>query len=373
MRTDVSPESSPVVRVPVEVLETMVGTIFKKYGCSEQEAKTISAGLVDADVSGHPSHGVIRTTRYLKWLKDKKLIANQTPLVEDSGGPIIRIDGRRGFGQIMGAYSVNAGCQRAKQNGIALVALGQSGHLGRIGKWAEDAAANKVCSIHFVCVRGHPLVAPFGGSERMMSTAPIAIGVPSNGDKFIVHDFSTASISEGKVLLCAKSGRSLPQKYLIQSDGEATDDPYSLYGPKKGSGPLMPAEGAAAISPFGEHKGSGLAMMGELLAGVLTSSGVTDHETVRGDVWSGMLSIYIDGAKLNGNLAEEVHAYVERMRKSAPRDQTNPIKAPGDYETETREVSKVSGLELPAEVWTELENELSAQECRSGPRATVPS
>ncbi len=349
-----------VVRVPIDVLEDVTNKIFRKAGCSYEQAQVISLGLVDADKSGHPSHGVIRTTRYLKWLSEKKLVADQTPVIQDDGGSMIRIDGRRGFGQTMGGHSVRLGCARAKSDGLALVSLCQSGHLGRIGKWAEDAAAEGITSIHFVCVRGHPLVAPFGGSKRMMSTAPIAIGFPTADGTSIVHDFSTASIAEGKVLLSAKSGKKLAGNFLIDPKGTLTNDPNSLYGkPKKNGEPLMPSEGAAAIRAFGDHKGSGLAMMCELLAGVLTNSGVTDQDTTPGDVWSGMLSIYISADSLNGNLANEVDAYVERMRASTSIDPAVQVRAPGDVEKNAREVSKISGVELPTEVWRELESELS--------------
>ena len=156
------------------------------------------------------------------------------------------------------------------------MALRNAGHIGRVGDWAEMAAEAGLVSIHFVNASGSVLVAPFGGVERRFSTAPYCVGVPRPGQDPLVLDFATSIVAEGKVLVASQGGKKLPDDALIGPDGKPSADPHLLYGDYTPTGPRDHGKGTGAIRAFGDHKGSGLAFMCEMLGGSLTGNGATD-------------------------------------------------------------------------------------------------
>ena len=142
--------------------------------------------------------------------------------------------------------------------GLSLVALRNSGHIGRIGDWAEMAAEAGLVSVHFVNASGSVLVAPFGGSERRLSTAPFAVGVPRPGQAPIILDFATSVVAEGKVLVASQGGKSLPADALIDSDGKLSADPRVLYGEYTARACAKGARGPAPSGLLASTKARGL-------------------------------------------------------------------------------------------------------------------
>jgi uncharacterized oxidoreductase len=149
-------------------------------------------------------------------------------------------------------------------------------------------------SIHIVNVAGSVLVAPFGAVDRRFSTAPIAFGFPVEGEPPVVLDFATSAVAEGKVLVAANGGKPVPPGSLIGPDGQLSTDPATLYGPLEGGPDRDHRNGKGAIRAMGDHKGSGLALMCELLGGVLAGSGTSGPEKQR--FANGMISIYLSPA-----------------------------------------------------------------------------
>ena len=170
--------------------------------------------------------------------------------------------------------------------------LRNAGHVGRVGDWAEMAAAEGLVSVHFVNASGSVLVAPFGGVDRRFSTAPYCVGIPRPGQDPLVLDFATSIVAEGKVLVASQGGKKVPDGALIGPDGKPSADPHLLYGEYTPTGPRDHGKGTGAIRAFGDHKGSGLAFMCEMLGGSLSGNGATDPK--RGKFANGMLSFYVD-------------------------------------------------------------------------------
>src|SRR4029077_6722012 len=166
-----------------------------------------------------------------------------------------------------------------------------AGHIGRVGDWAEMAAAEGLVSVHFVNAAGSLLVAPHGGVEKRLSTAPYCVGIPRRGQDPIVLDFATSIVAEGKVLVASRGGKKLPDGALIDSDGTLSEDPVVLYGPYSAEGPRDHTRGTGAIRAFGDHKGSGLAFMCELLGRATTGTGATSGGR---RFANGMLAFYLD-------------------------------------------------------------------------------
>jgi uncharacterized oxidoreductase len=223
------------MQIPHDRLKDVTASIFAAAGCPATEAECIARHLVEANLVGHDSHGVIRVPAYVDWLRAGKVLANQTIAVLFENEAIAVVDGRYGFGQSIGEQAVRLGVGKAKKHGVAVVALRNAGHLGRIGDWPLMAAEAGLLSLHFVNTSGAGiLAAPFGGIERRLSADPIAAGVPVRGRPPILLDISACAIAEGKVKVALNKGEQVPANCLIDANGRPTTDPKVFYGPPPG-------------------------------------------------------------------------------------------------------------------------------------------
>jgi uncharacterized oxidoreductase len=340
------------IHIPAEPLTDFCAEVFARVGCQTEEARRVSASLVDANMTGHDSHGVIRVTRYVDWVRTGDLIPNQSiERVVDT--PVIGVvDGHFGFGQTMAPMAVDFGVEKAKATGLSAISLRNSGHIGRVGEWAERAAAAGLISIHFVNGAGSILVAPFGGLERRLSTAPFCVGVPREGAPPIVLDFATSLVAEGKVNVASHGGKPLPPDALIGPDGALSGDPTLLYGPLTTDGVRDHRHGVGAIRAFGEHKGSGLALVCELLGGSLTGNGATEPDR---KFSNGMFSLYVDPKRIDPShvFDADMTRYLDwfSQGKAIPGE---AIMTPGDPERLSRAARGKSGVPLPDETWASI-------------------
>jgi uncharacterized oxidoreductase len=248
---------------------------------------------------------------------------------------------------------VEIGIAKCKAMGLSAVALRNAGHLGRVGDWAEMAAAAGLVSVHFVNVAGSVLVAPFGGVDRRISTAPFCVGVPRPDGQTIILDFATSVVAEGKVLVASQGGKKLPDNALIGQDGTMSGDPHFLYGDYEAEGPRNYRQGKGAIRAFGDHKGSGLAVMCELLGGSLTGCGATSPKDV---VVNGMLSFYIDPKVIDPEnfFSPDMSRYIDYLKSSKPTTPGGEILIPGEPEARSRAERSKSGIPLPESTWAAL-------------------
>ncbi len=357
------------ITVPADILIRLVSDTFAAAGCSAREAGRIGHYLTSSNLSGHESHGVLRVPRYLHWLKEGNILRDQEISIVSENDVLAVVDGKFGFGQTVGPQAVRLGMAKAVKSGLSLIALRNSGHLGRIGDWAEMAAAEGVISIHFVNTSGLGLlVAPFGGTERRMSTNPVCIGIPSENEPSLVLDFATSIVAEGKVLNALGGGKPLPAGSLIDGDGTLSTDPALLYGVSGNSQPLDVRTGSGAIRAMGEHKGSGLSFMCEILAGALTGSGCSTPG--KQQLANGMLSIYIvpEFVTTADIFAAELRQYVEFFRSARPTEAGGEVLCPGDTETRNRAQRRANGVPLPGSTWQSL---LDAAEESGMPAAEI--
>ncbi len=204
-----------MVTIQVPNLIDFVAEVFSHSNSSPEEARRIATYLTTANLTGHDSHGVISVPVYIRWKKMGSVVPDQTvELVVDTPSLAV-IDGKFGYGQTVGPQAVRIGIEKCRKVGLAAIALRNAGHIGRIGDWAEMAAAEGLVSIHFVNAAGSLLVAPFGGVEKRLSTAPYCVGIPRHGQDPIVLDFATSIVAEGKVLVASRGGKKLPKGALI--------------------------------------------------------------------------------------------------------------------------------------------------------------
>ena len=352
---------TPTTRLQPDLLEDWIKRLINAAGCSPDDAAMVAEHLIEADASGHPSHGIVRVERYLDWVRAGKLKAEtKITAIMDSGNMLL-LDGHFSFGQVIGHRIISEAASRVAEHGIALVAVRHAGHLGRIGAWAERLANSGLISVSFVTVAGSRIVAPFGAREARLSTAPVAIGIPNNtadgsADPFVL-DFATSRVAEGKVLVAQKTGSSIPPDSLVDADGEDNNDPVTLYGDSATEAVPNPRLGPGALQTMGQHKGSGLGLACELLAGALTGAG-TNADDGPG-FGNGMLTIAICPKRFGDQapIRAEINRYITSIRNAAPRQPGEPVMIPGDPERMRRKQMATEGIPLSAEVISGLVRE----------------
>ena len=325
-----------MANVEANGLVRLVGAIFEHAESTPEEAATIARRLVGANLVGHDSHGVIRVSRYVGYWREGKVRANQQARVAFETDSLALVDGQRGYGQVIGEQAVAIGIAKARACGIAMVGLRDVGHVGRIGDWAEMAADAGQVSLHFVGTTGiGALMVPFGGSDRRLSLCVVAAGIPRAAGPPVIYDIATSVVAEGKVFVAKNKGAALPEGHLIDKDGRPTTDPNELYA-------------GGALLPFGGHKGSGLAVVAELLAGALTGAGTSARR--EREMVNTMCSIYVDPDRLPDRAAfdAEADALVEWVKASPPAAPGGEVLLPGDLERRTRALRLRDGIPLDA-------------------------
>jgi uncharacterized oxidoreductase len=323
--------------VPFDRLVGFVTTLFVASGCEEAEARTVAHALAESNLVGHDSHGVLRVPIYLDHLGKGIVLGGRQPRLVSEAGALSTFDGERGFGQVAGEVIVRHGVARARQLGAAAVALRNVGHLGRLGRWAEMAAAEGMLSMQFVNTSGGAdaevmLVAPFGGRDRRMSVNPMCVGLPRRGRRPIVMDATIAATAGGKVMAAFNRGDDLPAGQIIDRNGRPSVKPKDL------------AEGGA-ILPFGDHRGYALAFMIDVLAGALTGGGTSPQP--RHPRMNNLAAVFIDPAQVGGaDFDGDLGFYAEWMKASPSAEVGGEILLPGEIELRVAEKRRKEGIPI---------------------------
>ena len=279
---------------------------------------------------------------YAQYLNEGKLIPNAPLNVIKDTGPVLQLDGCRGYGQRIGREATDMAIERAKKHGICMYTIGRSCHLGRIGTYGEQAAAAGMVSIHFVNVNHFfPLVAPFNGSKARFGTNPMCVAMPGpDAHGPFILDFATSIVAMGKTRVAYLAGKKFDEPVVLDVDGHPTNDPT----------PMWQEGEKGALMAFAKHKGSGLAMACELLAGLLAHGETIQPGHERdGSIVNNMTAFMIDPSVL-GNLdwmKAEFDAMVDYVKSSpAPDPVNNPVLTPGEPERLRMADRLANGVEI---------------------------
>ena len=322
--------------------------VVQGFGSSPAEVEAVVGNLVQANLMGHDSHGIGMLPRYASAYLEGSLKPNASLTTVLDGGALLRLDGNTGFGQVIGQQAMALGIQRAQLHGSCIVALGNAHHLGRIGAWAEQAAAAGLVSLHFVNVISRGLVAPYGGADGRFGTNPFCAGVPLPGRPPVILDFATSVVAQGKTRVAHNKGEAVAPGYLIDDPGRPTTDPRYTVVPPFG-----------ALLTFGEHKGYGLAVMCELLGGAL-AAGLTqqgsDPNKPQRRVLNGMFSVLVDPGAVSGRGAfeSEALAFLQWVQASPAREGFGPVQVAGDAERASRAQRTADGVPVDGTTWQEI-------------------
>jgi hydroxycarboxylate dehydrogenase B len=329
-------------------LHDTAARIFTAAGSALEEAQIIADYLVEANLRGHDSHGVGLIPNYLQHLAGGTVIANRKGRVVSEDGSLIVYDGERAWGQIAAREATLLGIAKARATGVAVVALRNPHHIGRVGQYGEMCAEAGLVSFHFVNVTdARPAVAPWRGSDARFSTNPVCIAMPGPApERPIILDMATSVVAMGKVRVARNKGEQLKPGILLDGAGQPTTDPGAMYREPRG-----------AVLTFGEHKGYALAFVCEMLAGALCGSGTMRPERQgRGTATNGMLTIVIDPSRLIDRewLREEIAAMTTYITASPPARPDEPVLIPGDPERQTRAERLAHGVPIDDETWREI-------------------
>lgn len=334
-----------MISIPESSLRTVISYILESSGSNPSEAQIVTDHLVRANLAGHDSHGVGLIPNYMASLKAKRLKANQhVKLIKDSGS-IMMFDGDRGYGQVQGKEAMEQAIARCKETGLVLMTLKDAHHIGRIGTYGEQSIAEELISIHFVNVTDHePTVAPYGGTKARFVTNPICIAMPGTQKTDpILLDMATSKIALGKARVAMNKGVPTPDGSVIDANGEPSND-----------GSVLFKEPMGALLPFGDYKGTGLALMCELLAGGLSGGGTIQPEKPRlGGIVNNMTTLLLDPQHLVDMtwFKHEIDSIVAYVKSTPAQAQTGPVKIAGEPEKATQQARKSQGIPLAEAAW----------------------
>ncbi len=328
------------MQVSADQLRQIAVTSLEGRGAPTSHARLQADLLVEAELRGLPSHGMQRLPRLLaridKGLADPRARGAATW----SRTSFLSVDGQRGLGPVVLMAAMRKLESAAAIGGIAAAAVGNANHIGMLAYYAEAAARAGLIGI--IASTSEALVHPYGGTQAMLGTNPIAIGIPTDSEPFVL-DLATSVVSMGKIHNHALRGEPIPAGWAVDAAGRSTSDPEAA---KDG-----------AIAPFGGAKGYGLGLSIELLVAALAGSSLAPE--VRGTLDDthpankGDLLILIDPAAGAGNAAT-LGAYLDRLRSSSPADPSRPVAVPGDGSRQRRDKALSSGIDVPETLFDTL-------------------
>jgi len=338
-----SEDSSMDVLVRREELLDLAKKIFMSKGVPEKDANMVSDALVEANLRGHDSHGVIRIPKWMAGLEAGAInpLCKVKTIRETAAGAIL--DGDRGLGPVVGVTASHIAVFKAKEAGICAVSVKRASHIGMLAYYPELMTKKGVIGI---CMTNtEPGVAPFGGAEKVLGTNPIAIGIPSRNNPLIL-DMSTSVVARGKIVLALEKGEAIPEGWAMNREGEITKDPREALD--------------GALLPIGGPKGSGLAIIVDLLTGALAGAAVgknvkgtfdMEHEGTKGDLFIAINPSTFTDFEAFLDRVEDLKDQIKRCKRAR---EVKEIFLPGEIEYITRERRMKDGVSLTKGLYVEL-------------------
>jgi len=325
-------------------LRKFIADTFTAAGALPAEGRIVSDALVDANLAGHDSHGVMRAPFYIRWMEQGLMTPGAKLRLVTETESLAVFDGGWGFGQIMGQEATRIAIGKARKTGSVTVSGRNFCHMGRLGDYPAMAAREGMVGIMFINTHGGGrLVAPFGGVERRLSANPIAIAVPRRDAGPIIVDISTCKIAEGKIRNMQTANQPVPEGCIIDADGNPTTDADAFYGPPPG-----------ALLPIAEHKGYGLGLIGDILAGALSGAGCSRPGDNR--IGNSFLMILVDIERVRGADAfgQDVDDLVEYVKSSRLAPGVSEILTPGEPEERTQAHREKEGIPIHETTWEDI-------------------
>jgi len=312
--------------------------LFTAAGAGADQALATVGSLVTSSLMGHDSHGVIRVPEYLGFVADGSIVVDAPLAVVHTGPTTAVVDCGRGFGAVGAEKAIRVGIDIAREQRTACVITHRCNHVGRLGAWVQLAADEGMLALA-TCnspMHGH-CVLPWGGRDGRLATNPIAYAVPTGGDP-VVADFSTSVAPEGKIRFYRNLGKTVPDGWILDADGNATNNPNAFYGPPRGG--ILPLGAAAG------HKGFALGLLVEILGSALAGISSRDPKVFG----NGVCFIVVDPSAFYPldefrRLMDETVAYIKSSR---PAPGFEEVLVPGEIEFRTLRQRRIAGIPVDA-------------------------
>ena len=325
-------------------LQDLGTRMMQAAGAEQSVAQRVVEHLVESNLVGIDSHGVIRLTDYIRWLPEGKAIGdNRMEIVQDRDAAC-HVDAHFTYGAVAGLEASRLAAEKARRCGVGIVSVKNSTHTGRIGEYVEHLARDGFIGFFCCNAQGYgQFVAPWGGKEPRLTTSPLAWGFPSDREgRVIVVDMATSASPEGRIRLKARRGEPIPVGQVIDAEGRDTTYPTDLFGPPPG-----------AILPFGRHKGYALALVVEMLAGALSGGGCprpVDTKYTHENAFF-VMAIDVEAIRPLGAVAQQIDEMLDYVKSSPPVHPAGEVLFPYERELRERKRRIVEGIDVEVPTW----------------------
>jgi len=337
--------------VPLRRAKVLGRTILTNLGAVGSDANKAVQILIDNELEGYTSHGLLRLVDYARQIRAGTMRPQARPTVRQCSPSSWLVDGQRGFGHLAALTVVDTLVAALERLPVAVVGLTNSSHLGRLASVALPVARAGYVVLGCVnCLGAGPHVAPPGGSEGRLCTNPIVVGIPSDAPGPLVLDISTSTVAEGKLREAFLRGSSIPAGWLVDAEGRPELNPATFYD--SGQSRFLTSLGA----PLAGHKGFGLALAVEVLAGVLTGAGFARPDPPPSGNAGFFLGLVPELFGLSRDAVleslKELIAHLQETPRAAGVDE---IRIPGlRHRSDTRNRTENRPIHVPDRLWAEL-------------------
>jgi LDH2 family malate/lactate/ureidoglycolate dehydrogenase len=328
-----------------EDLRSFGSRVLETLGVPSADAALVADSLVQADLWGHGSHGMLRLPWYAARLRSGAMTAIADPATLVDTGPLLLLDGRDGVGQVLTERARVLAVERARQHGIGAIAVRNSNHFGTAMWFTRRAARDGVVAV--LTTNASPAMAPWGGRQKVLGTNPWSIAAPAPDGRVVAVDIANTAVARGKIYLARNRGEQIPDSWALSADGAPTTDPAA--------GVL------GVVLPMAGHKGYAITFLMDVLSGALTGSGVGSE--VRGPYEpearsrAGHLFLAIDPSAL-GDRAEyeaRVQQLIDEVKGVPLAQGFDEVFYPGEVEDRAEAANLAAGgVVLAAESVSEL-------------------
>lgn len=324
--------------LPPQYLEDLGVQIFTRQGLKREKAEFLAHTLVEANLTGHDSHGVTYYSEYSNRIKKGHIDVKADPIAVKETSTSALVDGRWAPGQITAMHVMDLAVKKAKDSTVSAVGAYNCNHIGRVGYYTNWAAERGIIAMMFVNV-GNPEATVFNGTTRVFGTNPISVAVPTGKASPFLVDYATSIVAAGKVSVVRAKGEKMPFHWARDKDDKPTDDPEAY----RAGGWLM---------PFGEYKGYGLQFVSELLGAVLTGSRIGLEGGTKPPSPNGILAVALNPEAFVGleTFKEKTDELITRVKAVKPQEGKR-VQTPGEPEWEVKFQRFKEGIPLPDETW----------------------
>jgi len=335
------------VRIMARPLKDLVSSVLTSLEVPAEKAGVVADKVVEANLVGHDSHGIIRLSKYVKAIQEGRINVHANLRVVRETHGVLVFDGDWGFGHVAASEAADMAVEKARAQGIACATIFNCNDVGRVGNYTVQIAEQNFIGIMTVNDGGAgACVTPYGGCSPLFSTNPISAGIPMADRPPICVDMATSVIAAGKIALASKRGTDLPKGCIIGANGRPSTNPADFYGPPPGA--LLPLGGFLA-----GHKGYALAMLVEVLSGALSGAGCSGS----GERDSQGVFILAINPEVFGppeEFAQKLTQLVEITKSSPKAEGVTEILIPGEPEWREKEKRLRSGIFIEEATWAEI-------------------